>query len=126
MPHYFSLGQIPHKRHTVFRKPDGSLYAEQLVSTEGFSDTSSLVYHCYPPTMVDKIDEPYSVSPVIAEEKNMQHRLFRGFEIKPADTDEELRNKKFKSYIEPLNRFTNPLKVNGKQTNDNFFIFLPP
>jgi len=85
MPHYFSLGQIPHKRHTVFRKPDGSLYAEQLVSTEGFSDTSSLVYHCYPPTMVDKIDEPYSVSPVIAEEKNMQHRLFRGFEIKPAD-----------------------------------------
>ena len=85
MPHYFSLGQIPRKRHTIFRKPDGSLYAEQLVSTDGFSDTSSLVYHCYPPTMVNKIDEPYSVAPVIAEEKNLQHRLLRGFDIKPAD-----------------------------------------
>ena len=85
MPHYFSLGQIPRKRHTVFHKPDGSLYAEQLVSTEGFSDTYSLVYHCYPPTMVDKIDEPYSVAPVIAEEKNLHHRLFRGFDVKPAN-----------------------------------------
>ena len=42
MPHYFSLGKIPHKRHLVFRKPDGELYAEQMVSTEGFSETYSL------------------------------------------------------------------------------------
>lgn len=85
MPHYFSLGQIPRKRHTVFRKPDGALYAEQLVSTEGFSDACSLVYHCYPPTLVDKIDKPYSTAPVIAEANNMHHRLLRGFDIKPAD-----------------------------------------
>jgi homogentisate 1,2-dioxygenase len=37
MPHYTKRGSIPHKRHTQFRKPDGSLYAEELVSTEGFS-----------------------------------------------------------------------------------------
>jgi homogentisate 1,2-dioxygenase len=37
MPVYHSLGAIPPKRHTQFRKPDGSLYAEELVSTEGFS-----------------------------------------------------------------------------------------
>lgn len=37
MPFYHTLGSIPHKRHTVFRKPDGSMYAEELVSTEGFS-----------------------------------------------------------------------------------------
>ena len=49
MPHYFSLGLIPHKRHTIFRKPGGGLYSEQLVSTEGFSGTYSLVYHCHPP-----------------------------------------------------------------------------
>jgi hypothetical protein len=42
------------------------------------------------------------------------------FEIKPADKAEETRNEKFKKYVEPLNRFTNPLKVTGKQTNDNF------
>ncbi len=85
MPHYHTLGQIPRKRHVVFRKPDGGLYAEQLVSTEGFSDAYSLVYHCHPPTLVNSIGTPYSVAPEIADPKNMQHRLFRGFDIAPAD-----------------------------------------
>ena len=52
MPIYHTLGAIPPKRHTVFRKPDGTLYAEELVSTEGFSSLYSLVYHCHPPTIV--------------------------------------------------------------------------
>ena len=85
MAHYFSLGKIPHKRHTIFRKPDGGLYAEQLVSTEGFSDIYSLVYHCYPPTRVLKIEEDYSVAPEIAVEQNMQHRSFYGMEVTPQD-----------------------------------------
>jgi homogentisate 1,2-dioxygenase len=85
MPHYHKLGQVPPKRHIQFRKPDGGLYAEQLVSTEGFSDLYSLVYHNYPPTMVSKIDDPYSVAPDIALEKNMQNRSFQGFSIKPED-----------------------------------------
>jgi homogentisate 1,2-dioxygenase len=83
MPHYFSLGRIPRKRHTIFRKPDGGLYAEQLVSTEGFSDIYSLTYHCQPPTKVLKIGEPYAVVPEIAYPQNMQHRSFRGLEVKP-------------------------------------------
>ena len=83
MPHYHKLGAIPPKRHIQFRKPDGKLYAEQLVSTEGFSAEYSLVYHCYPPTMVRKIDEPVSVVPEIVLEKNMQHRSFQGFKVKP-------------------------------------------
>jgi len=83
MPHYHQLGQIPLKRHIQFRKPDGTLYAEQLISTEGFSAEYSLVYHCYPPTMVTKIDTPYSIAPEIAIEKNMQHRSFQGFRITP-------------------------------------------
>ena len=44
MPHYYKLGNIPHKRHTQFRKPDGTLYSEQLFSTEGFSDDYALLY----------------------------------------------------------------------------------
>jgi len=52
MPIYHSLGQVPAKRHTVFRKPNGELYAEELVSTEGFSSLYSLVYHTHPPTFV--------------------------------------------------------------------------
>jgi homogentisate 1,2-dioxygenase len=85
MPHYHTLGQIPRKRHVVFPKPGGGLYSEQLVSTEGFSDTYSLVYHCHPPTLVARIEEPYSVAPKITGAFNMQHRLFRGFDVQPAD-----------------------------------------
>lgn len=85
MPHYHHLGEFPHKRHTVFKKPDQSLYSEELVSTEGFSDVYSLVYHCHPPTKVLKIDEPYSVAPNIAVGHNMQHRSFQGFKVEPED-----------------------------------------
>lgn len=83
MPHYHMLGSIPAKRHTQFRKPDGTLYSEQLVSTEGFSDLYSLTYHLYPPTMVKAIDSPITVKPEIAVQNNMQHRSFQGFNIRP-------------------------------------------
>ena len=82
MPHYQTLGKIPHKRHTQFRKADGTLYAEQLFSTEGFSNDYSLLYHCYAPTDIIHTDGPYDVSPVIAEEKMLKHRSFEGFNIK--------------------------------------------
>ena len=85
MPHYHHLGEFPDKRHTVFRKDDQSLYSEELVSTEGFSDVYSLVYHCHPPTKVLKVDEPYSVAPTIAVKNNMQHRSFQGFKVNPKD-----------------------------------------
>lgn len=85
MPIYHTLGKIPPKRHTIFRKPDGELYAEELVSTHGFSSTYSLVYHCYPPTLVKQISEPYSVQPKIAREKHLKHTSLKGFNIVPAD-----------------------------------------
>jgi homogentisate 1,2-dioxygenase len=85
MPIYHSLGTIPHKRHTAFRKPDGTLYAEELVSTEGFSGMYSLVYHTYPPTLVKKLGEPYSVEPKIAHEKHLRHTSLLGFNIAPED-----------------------------------------
>jgi homogentisate 1,2-dioxygenase len=85
MPYYYKLGNIPHKRHTQFRKPDGSLYSEQLFSTEGFSNDSSLLYHSHPPTRIIKTDEPINVAPKIAEEKMLKHRSFEGFKVKPTD-----------------------------------------
>ncbi|MDT8392427.1 MAG: homogentisate 1,2-dioxygenase [Bacteroidales bacterium] len=85
MSFYHRLGKIPPKRHTQFRKPGGGLYAEQLVSTEGFSDDYSLVYHIHPPTQVKSVDTPYSVAPEVAVEQNLQHRSFQGFSVKPAD-----------------------------------------
>jgi homogentisate 1,2-dioxygenase len=84
MSHYYTLGKTPHKRHTQFRKPDGTLYSEQLFSTEGFSNDYSLMYHCHPPTMIIKTDEPVDVAPKAAEEKMLKHRSFEGFKIPPA------------------------------------------
>ena len=83
MAHYITLGSIPHKRHTQFRKTDGGLYSEQLFSTEGFSNDYSILYHCYPPTEIIKVDEPVNVTPEIAEEKMLRHRSFEGFKITP-------------------------------------------
>ena len=83
MSYYFKAGNIPHKRHTQFRKPDGGLYSEQLFSTEGFSNDSSLLYHIYPPTQIIKTGKPVNVAPLIAEEKMLSHRSFEGFNIKP-------------------------------------------
>ena len=83
MPYYHKLGHIPHKRHTQFRKPDGGLYSEQLFSTEGFSNDSSLLYHINPPTQIIKTEKPVNIAPQIAEEKMLSHRSFEGFNIKP-------------------------------------------
>lgn len=85
MPHYNRAGSIPHKRHTQFRRPDGTLFSEQLFSTEGFSSDSSLLYHTHPPTQIIKTDEPYNVMPEVAEEKMLKHRSFQGFNIKSED-----------------------------------------
>ncbi len=81
MPYYVKMGNVPRKRHIVFKKPDGGLYWEELFSTEGFSDIYSLMYHLYPPTRVVKIGEPTDVAPNIAVENNLRHRGFRGFQL---------------------------------------------
>ncbi len=81
MPLYHKLGTIPKKRHTVFRKEDGELYAEELFGTAGFAGMSSLAYHLYPPTMVASKEEPYSVEPKIAIEKSLKAISLRGFEV---------------------------------------------
>ncbi|MBP1930556.1 homogentisate 1,2-dioxygenase [Ammoniphilus resinae] len=54
MPFYRQMGEIPKKRHTIFRKPDGSLYREQVMGTKGFSGMQSILYHHHPPTQMMK------------------------------------------------------------------------
>lgn len=85
MSHYYSLGQIPHKRHTQFRRPDGKLYSEELFSTEGFSSGYSLLYHVYPPTQVLRSEEPTDVSPKAGSDNILKHRSFKGFNVQPED-----------------------------------------
>ncbi|MEH6308219.1 homogentisate 1,2-dioxygenase [Olivibacter sp. CPCC 100613] len=85
MPLYHQLGQLPPKKHTIYRKSNGDLYAEELVSTHGFSSMYSLVYHCYPPTIVQQIGEPIAMAPNIGKKKHLKHTSLKGFEIQPVD-----------------------------------------
>jgi homogentisate 1,2-dioxygenase len=52
MAHYRSAGNIPPKRHTQHRSPEGDLYFEELMGEEGFSSDSSLLYHVNIPSAV--------------------------------------------------------------------------
>ena len=83
MPFYHKLGKIPHKRHTIFRQEDGSLYHEQLFGTIGFDGMSSLLYHVKPPTIVKHVGATKNIAPEIAVEKNMTMRSIQGYEVKP-------------------------------------------
>ncbi|MFC6155330.1 homogentisate 1,2-dioxygenase [Kribbella jiaozuonensis] len=52
MAFYRQVGEVPPKRHTQFRKPDGGLYYEELMGEEGFSSDSSLLYHAGVPSAI--------------------------------------------------------------------------
>ena len=85
MPRYHTLGSIPHKRHTTFKKPDGSLYYEQLFGTIGFDGMSSLMYHVHRPTQVKDIIKTQDISPKAAVEYHVKSRLLKGLELPTAD-----------------------------------------
>ncbi|MFC3811335.1 homogentisate 1,2-dioxygenase [Lacihabitans lacunae] len=86
MPFYHTLGQIPAKRHTQFRKPNGELYYEQLFGTIGFDGMSSLMYHVHRPTMIQDILIQKDVSPKVAVAKDIKARLLQGFQV-PREVD---------------------------------------
>jgi len=85
MPFYHALGKIPPKRHTQFRKEDGSLYAEQLFGTIGFDGMYSNIYHHQRPTQVKSIVSQKDVSPKIAKKNNIQSYRLKGFDVPPCD-----------------------------------------
>ena len=85
MPFYQKQGQFPHKRHTQFRKENGSLFHEELFGTIGFDGMSSLLYHVHPPTMVKEVGASKSIAPKIAVDKNMKAYRFKGFDVKPTE-----------------------------------------
>ena len=83
MPIYHTLGSIPRKRHIAFRKPDGSIYNEELVGHEGFSGTSSLLYHVHPPTTVKSVRRLKETAYEIDPDKTLRHRHFLTSRVKP-------------------------------------------
>lgn len=74
--YYRQMGEIPHKRHTKFKKEDGSLFREQVMGTRGFSGTQSILYHHYMPTEVVKAELVSSFLPEFEEQQTLKHRHF--------------------------------------------------
>ena len=85
--YYHRLGNIPPKRHIQFRQPDGSLYKEELVTSEGFSGIYSTMYHIHPPTRVKKIGEPLKYGPKKIETYNLRHTHLNTSGVKATGTD---------------------------------------
>ena len=83
MPFYHKLGSIPPKRHTIFKKPNGDLYYEQLFGTIGFDGMYCNSYHEHRPTQVKNILKQYRVAPKIAKGNNIQSYSLKGFKIQP-------------------------------------------
>ena len=83
MPVYQKQGKIPSKRHVVFRQKSGELYHEELFGTQGFSGTSSLVYHLNPPTLVKELGKPHWARPEAAIEDNLKALSFHGLTVEP-------------------------------------------
>jgi len=86
MPFYHTLGKIPHKRHTQFRAPDGSLYREQVIGTKGFSGVQSILYHVHPPTQLKHAEKLGSARVDYVDYGALRHRLFKTKDV-PAGGD---------------------------------------
>lgn len=76
MPFYHRLGEIPHKRHTQFRKPDGGLYREEVMGLEGFHGIQSILYHHFLPPRVMKAELLGPAVPEYSDYGAVRHRAF--------------------------------------------------
>lgn len=77
MPVYRQLGEIPSKRHQIYRKPSGELYTEELVGNMGFVGPSSLLYHVRRPTAIRALHTLKELKWEPAPSDPLRHRHFR-------------------------------------------------
>lgn len=81
MPFYIKQGKLPEKPHTVFKKPNGELHAEELMGRSGFSHHSSLLYHLEMPTRVKKVG-PFRSAEIRAVRDANRNRHIQSFKLK--------------------------------------------
>ncbi|HLI53712.1 MAG TPA: homogentisate 1,2-dioxygenase [Acidimicrobiales bacterium] len=56
MSFYVKVGDVPRKRHTWHRSPQGDRLAEELMGEEGFRGASSLLYHLHSPSAITGVE----------------------------------------------------------------------
>ena len=81
MPHYRAVGELPRKRHTQFRQPDGRLYSEELMGEEGFSSDSALLYHREMPTRIIRAEVAGRDLDGLAPQEPLLPRHFQPYDL---------------------------------------------
>ncbi|NLR92365.1 homogentisate 1,2-dioxygenase [Flammeovirga agarivorans] len=87
MTYYYKLGKIPPKRHTQFRKDNGELYHEELVSSLGFSGIYSNIYHKESPTNVKEVKESKPYGYKVLEDYGLKMTHLKTAEIGKTGSD---------------------------------------
>ncbi len=86
MTYYWKLGEVPHKRHTQFRRADGSLHHEEVMGIHGFAGIQSILYHLRPPTRVEQVETfrgNGSAELEFEEPGPLRHRLLKAAALEP-------------------------------------------
>ena len=76
MHRYHRLGNVPPKRHTALRRPDGQLFYEELIGNRGFSGPSSLIHHLRMPTAILASEMVKTVKPEAGPNRDLRNRHF--------------------------------------------------
>jgi homogentisate 1,2-dioxygenase len=80
------MGDVPHKRHTQFRKQDGNLYREEVMGLEGFSGVQSILYHHFLPPRIVRSEVIRHTRLEFVDYGAIRHRAFKTKDI-PAGGD---------------------------------------
>jgi homogentisate 1,2-dioxygenase len=82
MPFYQRRGEVPRKRHIVFRE-NGRLLTEEVMGLEGFTGNESILYHLESPCRVKELG---AFTPIEREEwipETHAHRLQNTYDVPP-------------------------------------------
>jgi homogentisate 1,2-dioxygenase len=82
MPFYQRRGELPRKRHIVFRE-NGRLLTEEVMGLEGFTGNESILYHLESPCRVKELG---AFTPIVREEwvpETHAHRLQNTYDVPP-------------------------------------------
>ena len=82
MPFYQRRGDVPRKRHIVFRE-NGTLLTEEVMGLEGFTGNESILYHLVSPCRVKELGD---FTPIEREEwvpDTHAHRLMATYDVAP-------------------------------------------
>ncbi len=76
MPYFMQMGDIPRKRFSQFQRPEGGLYATEVMGEEGFSSNMSMLFHRHVPAAITRVDVLNSPADELAANHPLLPRLF--------------------------------------------------